>query len=237
MKKYIRCPICTTVQPYEVDFCVYCATVFDKSVLQPIERKESMVFETVKGNLEQLGYRVSVFETAAEAAEYLDREIDGVSVAMGGSMTLEALGIYEKLTAHNEVIWHQKQGREALSAAVGTDVYLSSVNGIAQTGEIINIDGNCNRVASTLYGHKRVYLVAGVNKLAEDYDKALWRARNIAAPLNAKRLGRKTPCAVKGDRCYNCKSPERICRALTVLWTKPSSCEYEVVLINEELGY
>ncbi len=114
---------------------------------------------------------------------------------------------------------------------------MSSINGLAETGEIINIDGNCNRVAAILYGHEKVYLVAGQNKLAKDYDAALWRARNIAAPLNTKRLNRKTPCAVKGDKCYDCRSPERICATLSVLWTKPSSCDYEIILIEENLGF
>lgn len=65
----------------------------------------------------------------------------------------------------------------------------------------------------------------------------IYRARNVASPLNAKRLNRKTPCAVKGDKCYNCNSPERICRNLSVLWTKPTGAEYEVVLIEEEIGF
>ena len=88
-----------------------------------------------------------------------------------------------------------------------------------------------------LYGHKKVYLVVGRNKLAPTYDEALWRARNIAGPRNAQRLGAKTPCAVKGDRCYDCKSPGRICRALVVLWRCMMNSDMEVVLIDEDLGY
>ena len=114
---------------------------------------------------------------------------------------------------------------------------LSSVNGLAETGELINIDGAGNRVASTLFGHKRVYFVVGANKIAPDYDAALWRARNIAAPKNAQRLKRKTPCAAKGDRCYDCSSPERICRELVVLWDKPMGVDtMEIVLIDQDLG-
>lgn len=117
-------------------------------------------------------------------------------------------------------------------------MYLTSVNGLAETGELINIDGTCNRVSASIYGHKTVLFVVGVNKIAPDYEKALWRARNIASPKNAQRLGRKTPCAVKGDRCYDCQSPERICRALVTLWQKPTGVEKaEVVLVEEELGY
>ena len=80
--------------------------------------------------------------------------------------------------------------------------------------------------------------MVGTNKLAPDYDAALWRARNIAAPKNAQRMKLKTPCAVKGDKCYNCKSPDRICRALTVLWCKPATVKrMEILLVNETLGY
>ena len=122
--------------------------------------------------------------------------------------------------------------------AAAADVYLLSANAIAEnTGEILNIDGTGNRVASSLFGHRKVYLVAGRNKVSPDYDSALWRLRNVVAPKNAQRLGRKTPCAAKGDRCYNCSSPERICAALVVYWKKPTSMDFEVVLVDEPLGY
>ena len=128
-------------------------------------------------------------------------------------------------------------GGEHRQEAAGAQIYLTSVNGAAETGELINIDGTGNRVASGLFGHEKVYFIVGRNKVAPDYDAALWRARNIAAPKNAQRLGRKTPCAAKGDRCYDCKSPERICRALVVYWEKPNSMDMEVVLVDEDLGY
>lgn len=193
-------------------------------------------YEALCKTLQANGYEVSHFATAKEAADYLDGAIDGVSVGFGGSVSLQQLELYPRLSAHNEVIWHW-EGR-AHTDAIATDVYVTSVNGLAETGEIINIDGTGNRVSSTMYGHKKVYLVVGSNKIAPDYDAALWRARNIAAPLNARRLNRQTPCALSEEmKCYNCNSPDRICRALTVLWSKPSSCQIEVVLVDEELGY
>lgn len=194
------------------------------------------MFETVKKNLEARGFSVRTFATAAEAAAYLNEAIDGKTVGFGGSMTLKDMGLYELLGSHNEVHWHWVNGQEERKAAMRTQVYLSSANGLAETGEIINIDGGGNRVASTLYGHEKVYLVIGRNKLAPTYDEALWRARNIASPKNAQRLGRKTPCAVKGDRCYDCKSPERICRGLVVLWGPMMGMETEVILVDEDLG-
>ena len=194
-------------------------------------------FDTVKKNLEDRGYAVRVFSTGAEAAAYLDGVIDGRTVGFGGSLTLEQMGLYDALGRHNTVVWHWKQeAGPARREAMQTDIYLTSANGLAETGEILNIDGIGNRVAATLFGHEKVYFVIGRNKVAPTYEEALWRARNIASPQNARRLGKKTPCAVKGDRCYDCKSPERICRGLVTLWGPMMGMEAEVLLVDEDLG-
>ncbi len=200
------------------------------------------MFEKVKTNLEARGYTVRCFDTAAQAVDYLDGQIRGVSVGFGGSMTLKELGLYERLSQNNQVYWHWcipegSTSRQICRKAASATVYLSSVNALAESGEIINIDGACNRVSAMLWGHERVYFVVGKNKLSEDAREALWRARNVAAPRNARRLGMKTPCAMGEERCHDCKSPERICRALSVLWEKPLGGDYEVILVNEELGY
>ena len=192
--------------------------------------------ESAKSNLEARGFTVHQFGTGAEAAAYLNQAIDGKTVGFGGSLTLKEMGLYDLLSSHNEVHWHWVNGPEERDAAVTAQVYISSVNGLAETGELINIDGCGNRVASTLYGHEKLYLVVGRNKLADTYEDALWRARNIAAPKNAQRLGKRTPCAVKADRCYDCKSPERICRALVVLWEPVTGLETEILLVDEDLG-
>ncbi len=201
-----------------------------------------MIFSMVKQNLEKRGFKVSVFDTACDAAEYLNTVIDGKTVGFGGSVTLEQMGLYETLSSHNAVSWHHRIPKEATREAViktanASDVYLSSVNALAETGEIINIDNTGNRVGAIFYGHERVYLVVGVNKLEKNYDNALYRARNVAAPLNARRLSRKTPCAVNADRCYDCDSPDRICRGVSVLWACPATSNIEVILINENLGF
>lgn len=150
-----------------------------------------MAFETVKKNLEARGFSVQTFATAAEAAEYLNGAIDGVSVGIGGSITIQEMGLHDRLASHNTVYWHWTDGAEVLSKAMTAQVYLTSVNGLAETGEILNIDGNGNRVASMLYGHRKVYLVAGRNKLAPTYEEALWRARNIAAPKKCPAAGQE----------------------------------------------
>lgn len=200
------------------------------------------MFDVLKKSLENKGYEVLTFATGTEAAEALDERIDGKTVGIGGSLTVHQMGLFEKLSGHNTVYWHDEvpEGMtpvQTRSAATRAQVYVSSVNGISEQGEIVNIDNTGNRVAAISYGPEEVFLIAGKNKVAPDFEAALHRARNVAAPLNAKRLNRKTPCAVKADRCYDCKSPDRICRNLSVLWTKPAGAHYTVVLIDEELGY
>lgn len=188
-------------------------------------------------NLKSRGFSVQTFQTAEEAAAYLNGVIDGKTVGFGGSVTLRDMGLYESLSAHNSVYWHWQGTPISTGEAEKAQVYLSSVNGLDEEGDLINIDGNGNRVASMLYGHEKLYLVVGRNKLAGTYDEALWRAQNIAAPKNAQRLQTKTPCAVNGDRCYDCKSPARICRGLAVLWRPMTGMETEVVLIDQDLGF
>ena len=191
-------------------------------------------------SLNYKGFEVRYFETAQEATEYLRGSIWGKTVGIGGSVTIQQMGLYEQLTEHNTVYWHWvKNDMETRTAAAGAEVYLTSANAIAETGEIVNIDGSGNRVAATLYNHERVVFVAGVNKITEDYESAVFRARNVAAPLNTRRLGLKTPCAVgKEIKCYNCASKDRICcGVVTLLWPMRSVGVTEVVLVGESLGY
>ena len=200
-----------------------------------------MDFTKVKEALERRGFKVSVFETAAEAAEYLNGKIDGTTVSFGGSMTLKQMGMFEKLGAHNTIYdhWNVPEGENAddvRKKAMTTEAYVSSVNGLSETGEIINIDGTGNRVASTIFGHKRLFLVAGYNKIAPTFEEAMQRARNIAAPMNAKRLGVNTPCAVDG-KCHDCTSPACICNVISIHRRPGRGTDTEVVLVNEVLGY
>ena len=201
-----------------------------------------MDFTKVTANLERLGYLVTSFDTADDAADYLDAQIRGKTVGFGGSVTLESMGLFDRLVLNNDVFYHGrlpggKTPNEIRKEANNAQIYLSSVNALAETGEIINIDGVGNRVASISFGHEKVYLVVGENKIAPNFDKALWRARNVAAPKNAQRLKAKTPCALKADKCYDCESPARICRIVSTFLVAPIRSNVEVVLIHEELGF
>ena len=192
--------------------------------------------EQLRKKLTERGYRCSVFETAPEAVDYLKGSLSGKTIGFGGSITAREMGLYEALSQNNICRWHWEGA--SLADAADTQVYISSLNAVAETGELVNIDGAGNRVASGLYGHEKVIFVVGTNKIAPDLEQAIWRARNIAAPKNAQRLGKQTPCAAKADRCYDCSSPDRICGAMVLYWKRPTCIpEMELVLVKEDLGY
>ena len=196
-------------------------------------------FEKARKNLENRGFRAHVFATGAEAADYLAQTLHNTCIGIGGSVTIDEIGVYDRLSADNDVIWRWKKptpdSRERGAAA---ETFLCSANGVSETGEIVNIDGYGNRVAPTIYGPQRVFLVVGKNKIAPDLNGAIDRARNIAAPLNARRLNRHTPCAVGEPRCHDCRSPEKICGVMTVFFMPTTSIkEFHVLLVNEDLGY
>ena len=189
-------------------------------------------------NLRKNGFDVTRFQTADEAAAYIGQSLRGKTVGISGSMTVRALDIYDRIREKNTVFWHMiEPGDETMVRASCAQVYITSVNAISEEGYLLNIDGRGNRVAGTLMRKEKVYLIVGKNKLCGPFHEALARARNVAAPQNARRLDRSTPCANTG-RCLDCSSPERICNALVVLWKKPFWCQsMEIVLIDEELGF
>lgn len=167
----------------------------------------------------------------------------GARVGIGGSITIRQLGVLEALEERgNPIVHHWQPGltreadlairREELTA----EVFLASSNAVTLTGELVNIDGIGNRTGAQSFGPGKIILVAGINKLARDVTEGLWRTRNVAAPMNARRTGAKTPCAVTGH-CSDCDSPDRICRVVTILERQPSRSDITVILVGEELGY
>lgn len=194
--------------------------------------------EILKQNFENHGFKTAFFSTAKEAADYLSARIRETSVSIGGSITVKEMGLAERLRENNEVIWHWDiPGRETLLQAREAKVYLTSANGVSETGELVNIDGTGNRVSQTLYGPEKIYFIVGSNKIEPDLARAMERAKNVAAPKNARRLGSATPCAAKGDRCYDCSSPGRICRSTVIIERPSNGMEAEIVFVDEALGY
>lgn len=190
--------------------------------------------------LKKNGYQVRLFQTAAQARQYLLEAIDPKeTVGIGGCMSVKDLGLDQALRQRgNAVRWHweEEDANAARRAANAADVYLCSANAVTEKGQIVNIDGFGNRLAATLYGPKKVYMIVGENKLADTLDAAMDRIKNVSCPRNAKRLNLKTPCAVLG-RCTDCSSPDRMCHATLILDRKPNAHPMEILLVAQELGY
>ena len=202
-----------------------------------------MNIKSVIRALEKNRYSVNYFETAQRAADYIDEQIDNQIVGFGDSATMNDMKLYKRLSEHNTVYDpnQSKDNDEFIEIAMKTltaEVYLTSVNAMSETGEMVNIDGTGNRVAGSLFGHNKVYFIVSTNKIVPTLEDAVYRARNVAAPKNAKRYNLKTPCAVKGDRCYNCNRPDRICNAMNLYLKKMNDTDdMEIILINEDMGF
>ncbi len=195
-----------------------------------------MDLEKTVRNLKARHFLVSCFASGKEAVDYLKTRICETTVGIGGCKTADQLGLYDALSENNRVFWHWRTpGQETLKQANAADVYITGANAISEDGEILNIDGRGNRLAGQVFGNKRVFIIAGTNKICPDFDAALYRARNVAAVENGKRFENRNPCRVDG-RCHDCRSAERICNALLVLWGPMMDMTTEVVLIDEELG-
>jgi len=201
------------------------------------------ILENAAEALKKNGFETAVFSDGASAAAHVLQLVgSGKTVGMGGTMTVEELGLSERLAAaRNEIVTHRPgmeaaERRRVFRQAQAADFYIASPQAVTRDGKMIFVDGVGNRVSAVSYGPGRVILLAGRNKLVRDTDEGLWRMRNIAALANNIRLKKNNPCVAAG-RCMDCSSPERICNVVTMLWKKPRGTEYSVVLVNEELGY
>ncbi len=201
-------------------------------------------FEQLMGNLQRNGMSASYFDTTTEAKKYIIETIGkGKDVGIGGSMTIMEMKLHESIIdAGNHVHWHwlvstPEERKVAIDRANRADVYLTSANAITLQGEVVNVDGNGNRVSAMIYGPRKVMIIGSMNKICNDSIEAMDRLRKDASPPNAKRLNRKTPCVVTNE-CRDCDSPERICNVTTIIHKKPGCIEeMEVIIIGEELGY
>ena len=190
-------------------------------------------------NLEKRGFTPHVFPDRKAAAVYLVEYIRDAVVGIGGSVTVEELDVYDRLSARNQVHWNWRNPQpDTRQKAAAAEIFLTSANGVSETGELVNIDGFGNRVAPTLFGPKKLYFIVGQNKVEPDLHKAIHRARNVAGPLNARRLKKKTPCTVGELKCHDCNSPDRICMGEVILLGKPMSvAECHVLIVEEDLGF
>ena len=208
--------------------------------------KEWWVEEKAKKAIEKLvahDFKAIYAKTKEEAIQEIWKQITpGQRIGVGGSLTVRELGILEKLEREGYTIYdHWKPGLskennfEIRKSQMTSDLFLSSSNAITLNGELVNIDGFGNRVNSTNFGPGKVILVTGYNKIVDDVQEGIKRIKNVAAPLNARRLNIDVPCAKVG-RCVDCNSPNRICRVIVIHERKPFQTDILIILVGEELG-
>lgn len=207
---------------------------------ETITKRNELLAQTVIKGLESRnmkGYYAGSKEEALQIA--LDLIPKKSSISMGGCMSAREIGLTDALkNGEYDFIDRDayEDGRQAMLKAYDADYFLAGANGMTQDGVIVNIDGNSNRVSAIAQGPKHVLFIVGMNKICDDVDGAMKRARNVAAPINAQRFGLSTPCAKTGS-CMNCKSPDTICCQFLITRYSRHTDRIHVILVNDNLGF
>ncbi len=212
--------------------------------MTPIEQRNQRLGIKMTKQLERRHFEAYYCATSKEAVQKVNELIpDGSSVTWGGTMTIRNMCIPQILKDRGTLdVWDRdlvetaEEKQEMYYRAFHADYYLSSANAISEDGVIVNIDGNGNRVAAITWGPKHVIFVVGMNKVAQDTEAALKRARSTASPTNAARFDINTPCQIDGV-CHNCNSPQSICNYIHFLRNSSKPGRIIVILVGENLGY
>ena len=199
------------------------------------KRNELLAQKVIQGlkSRNMTGYYAATKEEALKTALSLIPE--GSSVTMGGAMSAHEIGLVNALKEGNYNFIDRDamaDKRAAMLAAYDADFFLTSANAMTSDGEMVNIDGNANRVSAIAQGPKKVLVIVGMNKICGDLDGAMKRARNVAAPINAQRFGLSTPCAKTGA-CMNCKSPDTICCQFLITRFSRHADRIHVILVRK----
>lgn len=211
-------------------------------MLAPMKSMYDKSGPTLVKALEKRQFEAYYCSTAAEAVEKVLSLIPaGDTVSWGGVMTVDELGIKERLYQRGQPLIDRdtartpKERMSMLHQSLTCDTFLMSSNAISKNGELVNIDGTGNRVAALCFGPKQVIVVAGMNKVMGDLESAIARARNVAAPANAQRFPVKTPCTATGQ-CVDCTSTDCICAQMVITRICKPAGRIKVVLVGENLG-
>ena len=209
-----------------------------KSISSEIIKK---ALESIKNNEMEALY----FSSAREAQEEVLKRIPpGVTVGIGGSLTLRQMGLFEALEKRgNEVFNHWKEGlskedrQTVAKKQQRADFFVTSTNALTMDGKLVNVDATGNRVSSMIFGPGKVIVVTGVNKIVRNLNQAMARIKKDVAPQNCRRRKDPTPCA-EDLVCHDCDTPARLCRVTTIIERKPWGIkDFTVILVGEELGY
>ena len=214
----------------------------------PVNAYWSIRLDKVKTALESNHFEAFTASNREEARKIVLEGIlpglDASSVSWGGSMTFNAAGLYEDLKSRGawkvidtyDKTLSPEEMIERRRQSLLSDLFITGTNAITEAGQLVNLDMIGNRIGGLTFGPRHVIVLAGRNKIVRNLDEAMDRIRHYAAPVNAIRLGKNTPCARTAD-CQNCNSAERICNTWTITEKSFPKNRVRVVLINEDLGF
>ena len=205
---------------------------------------DHLIQRTVKA-LEGNGFKTILASDKNEALkEALQLIPEKAEVGIGGSVTVRELDLVSELSKRgNNVLetWSKKVTPEEDMAIrkghLTCDVFITSSNAITEDGKLVNIDGMGNRVASMIFGPKKVIVIAGINKIVKDIHAGIERIRHTATPMNVKRMGGTTPCVIDVCDLEKCQPPNRHCHVITIIEKIPIKTDTTIILVKEELGF
>jgi hypothetical protein len=218
--------------------------VEEKTMDDFVKAHHRIWMDTAAESLRKNGFETKLCLDRRQAAEYvMEAARDCASIGLAGTHTVRALGVIPRLVEAGKIVydhWKLPAGApeelECRKSQMRADLFLASANAVTMTGEIVNRDGCGNRINSMTFGPGKVVVVVGRNKVVPDLDAALARIEQVAGPIRALSMNRKTPCVQTGI-CMDCDSPERICRITSIIHRKPMFTDITVVLVDEDLGY
>ena len=212
-----------------------------------MEKYWELRLDNCRGALEKNNFAAYIAQTPSDAkkivVDQILSEIDIKTVSWGDSLTLYATGILQYFRENPEIELIETFGEnisreksmERRREAILADLFFSGTNAVTESGMLVNLDMIGNRVGGIVFGPKFVVIVVGRNKIVPSLEEAMNRIKNIAAPANAIRHAKKTPCT-KTSYCMDCKSPDRICNIWTIQEKSHPKDRIKVILINQDLG-
>ncbi len=214
----------------------------------PVQDYWQTRLEAVRNTLGANNFEVHIV-SGKEAAKNLVTDtlipaLSPTSISWGGSLTFTSTGLYDALKSRTDMTVldtferdiPREESLERRRRALLVDLFITGTNAITESGKLVNLDMYANRVGAIAFGPKHVIILAGRNKLVPDVDAAVQRIKNYAAPVNTRRLDKKTPCAATGF-CQDCSSPDRICNTWVITEKSFPPSRIKIVLINEDLGF
>lgn len=209
---------------------------------EPMKKYYQKRGELLVKNLRSRHYDAYYCDTKEAALEKaLEIIPKGATVGWGGAMSAQQIGLLDAMNngEYNAIdrdkAPNPEERKKAMKNCLLADVFITGANALSMDGQMVNIDGNGNRVSAIVYGPESVVVIAGMNKVMDTLEAAVIRARTIAAPMNKQRFALQTPCEFTGT-CGDCKSEGCICNQILVTRNSKPAGRIKVILVGEDLG-